>query len=125
MFMNKMKLLVFGLLILLGFSGCVNHVFEVTERYAAIKDKVSLGDSKEKALPILLTVHEGLSSSQFRQADKYMENNDLIEVYYIRSGLVPDERVTDDEITPYMFKNGKLVSIGWAKLGGIKATTSY
>jgi hypothetical protein len=29
--------------------------------------------------------------------------------------------VTDDEFTPYIFNDGKLVAVGWQTLGGIKS----
>ena len=37
-------------------------------------------------------------------------------------GLFPaDGLTTDDEFTPYIFNNGKLVGIGWQVLGGPKS----
>jgi hypothetical protein len=42
------------------------------------------------------------------------------DVYYARTENYPDDQVTDDELTPYVFADGKLDSIGWDALGGPK-----
>ena len=38
----------------------------------------------------------------------------------MRTGRQPDGLTTDDEFTPYIFNNGKLVGIGWHLIGGPK-----
>jgi len=45
----------------------------------------------------------------------------LIEIYFMRSGRQPDGLRTDDEFTPYVFNDGKLVGVGWQVLGGAKS----
>jgi len=45
----------------------------------------------------------------------------LVEIYFMRSGWQPDGLTTDDEFTPYIFHDGKLVGIGWSMIGGSKS----
>ena len=39
----------------------------------------------------------------------------------MRSRRQPDGLTTDDEFTPYFFRNGRLAGIGWHQLGGAKS----
>ena len=50
-----------------------------------------------------------------------MDNGNLVEIYFFRSAWQSDGLTTDDEFTPYVFKDGKLVAIGWTSIGGIKS----
>ena len=47
-----------------------------------------------------------------------MKEGRAVEIYYFRSSRIPDGALTDDEVTPYVFVDGSLVSVGWAALGG-------
>jgi hypothetical protein len=42
----------------------------------------------------------------------YFDNGSLVQIYYFRSSWIRDSRVTDDEFTPYIFRDGALTSIG-------------
>ena len=55
-------------------------------------------------------------------AHKSLVNDDRYYVHYHRTGWTSDGLLTDDELTPYVFKNDVLVSIGWQALGGVKTT---
>ena len=52
--------------------------------------------------------------------DKYMKEGIAVEIIYFRSGWNSDGLTTDDEFTPYIFNDDKLVAIGWQVLGGAK-----
>jgi hypothetical protein len=54
----------------------------------------------------------------------YFDNGSLVQIYYFRSSLIRDSRVTDDEFTPYIFRDGVLTSIGWRVLGGPNSFSS-
>ena len=54
---------------------------------------------------------------------RYTENGSIYDVYYVRTGRIPDGATTDDEFTPYVFKDGVLAEIGWEYLGGPKRTS--
>jgi hypothetical protein len=90
--------------------------------YHAQADKVQLGDPKDKVLSILLPTQEGLQESAKKPRESFMNDKSVIEIYFMRSGLQPDGLTTDDEFTPYIFKDGVLAAIGWTFLGGPKTT---
>ena len=54
----------------------------------------------------------------------YLDNGSLVQIYYFRSSRIRDDRVTDDEFTPYIFRDGVLTSIGWRVLGGPNSFSS-
>lgn len=54
----------------------------------------------------------------------YFDNGSLVQIYYVRSSWIRDSRVTDDEFTPYIFRDGVLTSIGWRVLGGPNSFSS-
>jgi hypothetical protein len=82
--------------------------------------RVKIGDSKEAALQILVPTQEGLPPSTRRPPEAYKDGDDTVEIYYFRTGWTRDGRTTDDEFTPYVFKNGILQAVGWTTLGGPK-----
>jgi uncharacterized protein DUF3192 len=89
--------------------------------YEIVRDKVALGDSKNKVLSILSPTQKGLSSKMRKPPESYLKEDTLVEIFYFRSGRQPDGLTTDDEFTPYVFNNGKLVGIGWTVIGGAKS----
>jgi hypothetical protein len=82
--------------------------------------RVKIGDPKDAVLQILMPTQEGLPPSTRRAPEAYKEGEDTIEIYYFRTGWTRDGRTTDDEFTPYVFKNGVLQAVGWMTLGGPK-----
>ncbi len=82
--------------------------------------KVQLGMSRNKVINILQPSQKRLKNTEIKQSDIYRKNGVLVEVLYFRSGWQSDGLTTDDEFTPYIFNNGKLVAKGWATLGGAK-----
>jgi hypothetical protein len=88
--------------------------------YRNMQNQLNLGDSKSKILSKLEPLMTDLPSSWKRPADQYMVDQDRYYVYYHRTSWTQDGAVTDDEFTPYVFKNDKLVAIGWQSLGGPK-----
>jgi hypothetical protein len=91
--------------------------------YNEVAHKINLGDSREYVLSLLLPIQPDTSVigvESGKASETFMNGDVLVEIYYIRSGWIMDGKPTDDEFTPYIFNNGKLVSIGWAILGGPK-----
>lgn len=104
-----------------GAACVVGHSIDTSiYQYDSAKNQISLGDSKENVLAILEPTQEGLSPNWKKFPEQYISNGIKVEIYYFRSGRVPDGVVTDDEFTPYVFHDGKLASIGWSALGGPK-----
>ena len=111
-----------ALLALLTVSACVGYQIDSSiSKYNAVADRVQLGDSRNKVLSILNPTQEGMPHGNRKNPDKYIKNNVLVEIYYFRTGRQPDNLTTDDEFTPYLFNDGKLVAIGWHVLGGPKS----
>ena len=115
------KMLV-ALFVLMTVSACTGfQIDRGIAKYNAVADRVQLGDSRDYVLSILNPTQEGIPQGNRKNPDKYIKNNVLVEIYYFRTGRQPDDLTTDDEFTPYLFNNEKLVAIGWHVLGGPKS----
>lgn len=88
--------------------------------YMAAAEKISLGMTKPQVVEILQPTQKRLFNTEIKQPDMYEKDGAVVEILYFRSGWQPDGINTDDEFTPYLFKDGKLVSVGWTALGGPK-----
>ena len=115
MLILKMKFLR-NLFLLLCLAGC--YADEAIIEYNQKKHMVELGDSINKALPILENMQRTVPANWLRSADQYYEGGKNYYIHYQRTGHTEDGIMTDDEFTPYIFADKKLVSIGWAVLGG-------
>ncbi len=126
--MKRPPLQAFLLVSLLGLSAssCA-PLMDAVSNYQSLAHQVSIGDSKEKALRILLPTQDNVGSFK-RAPEMFTVDNDRggksqVEIYYFLSSLQPPyEIATDDEYTPYVFKDGVLSSVGWTALGGPKTT---
>jgi hypothetical protein len=118
--MSKIKLFVIFIAYLF-LSGASCQVEMAMSKYNSVKDQVSLGDTKNKVLGILNPTLSPLSSNMMKQPEKYIKDEVLVEIYFFRTGLQSDGLTTDDEFTPYIFNDGKLVGIGWTMIGGAKS----
>lgn len=102
-------------------AGCVEiPIDNAIRKYNAVASQVNLGDSKESVLSILNPSQERLSRGLRKNPERYLKDGVTVEVYFMRSRRQPDGLTTDDEFTPYVFNDGKLVGIGWQALGGAK-----
>jgi hypothetical protein len=93
--------------------------------FHARSTQVKLGDSKEKVLMTLQPTQEAVPTSYRRPSETFMADSrsagkSIVEIYYFRSARIPDGLNTDDEFTPYVFRDGSLEAIGWTALGGAK-----
>ena len=124
-----MKKYVLFLLSLFGFVfiGCATTLTtweQTVNNYALAAPKVELGMSKQEVTDILNPTQALLKNTELRHPDKYVKDGVNVEILYFRSGWVSDGLDTDDEFTPYIFNNGKLVAVGWMSIGGPKNTSS-
>ena len=94
-------------------------ITDAIESYELKAGQVSLGDTKEQVLNILIPTQLNLSS-QFSKPPKYIENDKIKEIFFFRSRSFADGIVTDDEFMPYIFEDNILVAIGWTTIGGPK-----
>lgn len=120
--MSKLTLILLLLLLLIG--GCTSpttHIQLTVDDYMSAAPNIVLGMSKAEVNEILKPSQRRLSNTEIKQPDIYKKDGVLVEVLYFRSGWQSDGLTTDDEFTPYLFNDGKLVAIGWATLGGPKS----
>lgn len=116
-----MKRAVFLVILSLCLGGCETiGLSTAIRRYYEVAPQVKLGDRKEEALGLLLPTQQELTAWEKKSPEFYKQGNDLIEIYYFRTGWQADGLVTDDEFVPYVFTNGELTAIGWTALGGPK-----
>jgi len=116
----------FGLIILFGafvLSGCMPayYIDQSIAKYEDVEGQIQLGDSKEKVLEILEPTQKKLRSTWRKRLEKYIKEGVLVEIYYVRTGRQADGLTTDDEFTPYIFNDHKLVAIGWTAIGAPKS----
>lgn len=104
-------------------GGCMPsyYINQSISKYEAVESQIQLGDPKTKVLAILEPTQKELQSSWRKKPEKYIKERVLVEIYYARSALQSDGLTTDDEFTPYVFNDGKLVAIGWTAIGGAKS----
>ncbi len=81
---------------------------------------VQIGDSTQSVLERLEPTQDHMNSKLRREPHSYRQGGDLVEIYYFRSGWHADGMNTDDEFTPYIFRNGKLTHVGWRTLTGAR-----
>jgi hypothetical protein len=106
------------------------EITSAIDHYQRNASKIRIGDSKEAVLQALLpqqlkygessmdTFIKDVVTRATKEPRSYMDKGILVQVYYVRSSWVQDGRVTDNEFTPYVFRDGVLTSIGWRVLGG-------
>ena len=102
-------------------TGCVSPYKATVDDYLLAYENVVLGMSVKEVKEILEPSQRRLSSTEIKLSDKYEKEGVLVEIHYFRSGWQSDGIITDDEFTPYLFNDGKLVAIGWQILGGAKS----
>lgn len=83
--------------------------------YTAAAPAVELGMSPAQVRAILAPSQAQLDSTDRRHDEQYLEAGSRVVIQYYRSGWQADGRLTDDEYTPYVFRDGRLVGIGWQR----------
>lgn len=110
----------FGLVVMLG-ACTASSIDRVTAQYDAVEHQINLGDAKDHVLSILEPTQAALPRNARKKPDRYLKDGVHVEIFYMRTNHQRDGITTDDEFTPYIFNDGKLVGIGWHLIGGIKS----
>ena len=105
-----------NLILFIVVTGCFADTAII--EYSQKKHMISLGDSIHKALPILNNIQKSVPANWLKSADQYNKGGKNYYIHYQRTGHTEDGVMTDDEFTPYVFADSKLVAIGWEVLGG-------
>lgn len=80
---------------------------------------MSSWESPDDVLAILGPSQAGLPPDQKRPPEQFVNSDGKrVAIYYFRSGWVSNGRLTDDEVTPYVFIDGQLSGVGWTAIGG-------
>ena len=111
-------IVVLGLLL----SGCAAEYTDssINNYRKYVAPKISLGDTKSKTLSLLEPLHIDIPASWLRPPEQFTKNGLNYYIHFQRTGRIPDDRLTDDELTPYVFIDNRLTSIGWTAIGGPK-----
>lgn len=117
-----MRLSIVSFLVGLMLAGCtaMNSVSTAIQAYQIKAEEIELGQTKSQVLAILQPTQANLPQQFAKPAEEYFEDGKHKEIHFFRSRSFPDGLVTDDEFTPYVFENEKLVAIGWTAIGGPK-----
>ena len=118
--LNRIAALAIPAILLIG---CTTQ-YAAPAEYALVKNQVQLGMSRAAFSAVMKPVRDKTGSSQLRSDETYTEDGSVIDIAYVRSGRVPDGVNTDDEYTPYVFRDGVLVAFGWRAIGGMKLTSA-
>ena len=100
---------------ILSVAGCTPN--PVTQQavadYKSVASQISIGDSREHVLAILQTNQQAIPSHFKRRPERYLSYGEQVEIHFIRTRLDSGGSNSDDDFTPYVFKNDVLVSVGW------------
>ncbi|MBP9854502.1 MAG: DUF3192 domain-containing protein [Candidatus Omnitrophica bacterium] len=125
--MNKIFVLFFCLLL----SGCAATMSQVTAPNRKNLLKLVISMPKEEALNVMGTksfmaggfdffefkrVTETVVTNPYRSEILQGKDKTLEVIYYVTDVKRNDNAVTDDELTPLVFDNGKLIGWGWSFL---------
>lgn len=94
---------------------------EAADYYAEVAPMVQLGMSEASFQALMGPALE--VTKKDKRPTRFTSEGSLYVVYYPRSAEFWDGEITDDEYTPYIFRDGKLVDVGWDAIGGTKYTT--
>lgn len=114
------QLIVSGIVLLFVACATTTPIDSAMTAFEAAAKQVQLGDPIAKVQAVLGPTQDRLAAPQRKRAEEYMQDGAHMQVLYFRSANQPDGITTDDEFTPYVFRDGKLVAIGWTTLGGPK-----
>ena len=116
-----MKRLIAVLPVILLASGCTTRIIDsAASGHANASSQIQLGDSKAEVLAILEPLQQKMPSRARKAPERYLKDGKRVYIFFARSGRQPDDLTTDDEFTPYVFEDGKLIAVGWSTIGGPK-----
>ena len=103
--------------------GCSAHLTidtdSVNDSNDDVKDQISLGASKQEVLDVLTPDYDlAMKVRYLKDAEKYIPDGSVVEIYYMKSIQNADDRATDGEITPFMFVDDQLTGMGWDVVDG-------
>lgn len=120
-----MRRLIILLLILL-MVGCASSVEQIRTQNRENLLRLSIGMEKFDVLQIMGTETVKDINNPYRVETPQGKDGDLYEVLFYHTDIKKnDHLVTDDELTPLVFKDNKLIGWGWAFLSEIVPNYQY
>ncbi|MFK7913824.1 MAG: DUF3192 domain-containing protein [Pseudomonadales bacterium] len=100
---------------LLTLGGChiTNEYSATVDAYVNAESQIQLGMSPGAVARILDPTQRLLDNKDRRRDERYLEGDSEVLIRFYRSGWQADGRLTDDEYTPYVFRDQRLVAVGW------------
>jgi hypothetical protein len=118
---NYATVVLFASIITVTTLGCVaQQIDSAISKYQEAAPRVQLGDSKDRVRSLLDPTQSDLPDSGRKQPESFLREGVRVDIIYYRSRRQPDDLTTDDEFTPYVFEDDKLVGVGWTAIGGPK-----
>lgn len=81
--------------------------------YKKAASQIEIGASKADVMGILGPIQDDLPPDQGKESEGFMQNGKAFEIAYLRSRRRPNAPITDDDFTPFVFEDAKLVCKGW------------
>jgi len=113
-----MRYLLF-IFIFVGFLGCAQ---------IAIHKQMSISDTLRTEIELGMVRTDFIQKTELagvdyegrlgKKPERFLKDGKKYHIYFLRTSFQSDGLVTDDEFTPHIFENDKLVGIGWTYLGG-------
>jgi hypothetical protein len=99
----------------LSVAGCAPNPVtqQAVAEYRSVASQISIGDAREHVLAILQTNQQAIPLHFKRRPERYLSYGEQVEIHFVRTGLDSGGSNSDDDFTPYVFKNNVLVSVGW------------
>ncbi len=96
-----------------------NHYFNLKDsvsNYHKIASSINLGDSKSSVMNKFYPLNAKLKPDQQKSPINYNIEGKTFYIHFQRSDFIADGYNTDDEYTPYIFADDKLIEKGWYTL---------
>lgn len=105
-------------ILMVGLHGCApntvtEQAVQAVEEYDKAYSKISIGDARGHVLAILDISQQVIPLRFKKRPERYLSYGEQVEIHFVRTGFESGISNDDDDYTPYVFKNGVLVSIGW------------
>ncbi len=111
-----------AILLFLFSFGCAGLTILSPEEKQLIAEPVRLGDGFESVRKKIEIKNRRWSREEIRSNESFIDGGDTVDILFLRDRRIRDGAITDDEFTPYVFRNKKLTAIGWTAIGGPKTT---
>lgn len=109
----------FFIVLIAALAGCSTSTKaeKTVTAYDGAASKVHIGDLTADVLAILEPTQIDAHAKKWETKHDSINNNGTsIDIYYFRSSQPKSGLTTEDQYTPYIFKDGALAGIGWGMI---------